>query len=99
MQFTGVGNINRITLQWLSSTLGGVKISKAYLVKQDGSKELVEPSVFWGCNYSDLEIVTGIQDVVFQSVQNDAIYNLQGQRVLSPVKGIYIRGGRKFMMK
>ena len=99
VQFTGVGNINRITLQWLSSTLGGVKISKAYLVKQDGSKELVEPSVFWGCNYSDLEIVTGIQNVVFQSVQNDAIYNLQGQRVLSPVKGIYIRGGRKFMMK
>ena len=99
VQFTGVGNINRITLQWLSSTLGGVKISKAYLVKQDGSKELVEPSVFWGCNYSDLEIVTGIQNVVFQSVQNDAIYNLQGQRVLSPVKGIYIRGCSKFMMK
>lgn len=99
VQFTGTGNINRITLQWLGSTLGSVKINKAYLVKQDGSKEIIEPSVFWGCNYSDLNIVTGIQDVVFKPVQSDAIYNLHGQRVLSRAKGIYIRDGKKIMMK
>ena len=44
-------------------------------------------------------IVTGIQDVVFKPVQSDAIYNLHGQRVLSRAKGIYIRDGKKIMMK
>ena len=99
VQLSGAGNISRITLQWLSGTMGSVKINKVYFVKQDNSKELCEPSVFWGCNYSDLTITTGIQTVTPDPVIDNRYYNLQGQRVLSPAKGIYIQGGRKFVRK
>ena len=99
IQFSGAGTISRITLQWLSGSMGSVKIKKAYLVKQDNSRELVEPSVFWGCDYSDLDITTGISDVVYKSASSADIYNLNGQRVLSPAKGLYIQGGKKYIKR
>lgn len=98
VSLTGMGNITRITLQWKSSTPGSVKINKVYLVKQDNSKELTEPSVFWGCNMSGLVIITtDIQDITYHPVQHDAIYNLSGQRIAQPTHGIYIRNGKKYI--
>ncbi|MBQ3361013.1 MAG: hypothetical protein IJG46_02625, partial [Prevotella sp.] len=71
-----------------------------YLVKKDGSKVIAEPSVFWGCTISDVEVVTGIQNVTYKPADNDAaIYNLSGQRVTSPTRGIYIRNGKKVIIK
>ena len=42
---------------------------------------------------------TGIQSVVRTTNQKDIIYNLSGQRVTSPLKGIYIQNGKKFVIK
>ena len=42
---------------------------------------------------------TGIQSVVRTTNQKDIIYNLSGQRVTSPRKGIYIQNGKKFVIK
>ena len=99
IQLANAGTITRITLQWLKSASGSVKINKAYFVKQDNAKELCEPSVFWGCNYSDLSITTGIRDMIINPTQSNDIYNLQGQKVLSPKKGIYIQGGKKYVQR
>lgn len=42
---------------------------------------------------------TGISNVKANSLQDGAIYNLQGVRVNNPQKGIYIQNGRKVVMK
>ena len=45
--------------------------------------------------------VTGIESVKFhKQTDEDAIYDLQGRRVNAPLRrGIYIRQGKKFMIK
>lgn len=43
---------------------------------------------------------TGIADVKIDNVTNDAIYDLLGRRVSNPLrKGIYIRNGKKFIVR
>ena len=42
---------------------------------------------------------TDIQSVTRVANHDGAIYNLSGQRVLSPRKGIYIKNGKKFIVK
>ena len=43
--------------------------------------------------------LTAIQSVVRASEPDNAIYNLSGQRVVNPRKGIYIKNGKKFVIK
>lgn len=45
------------------------------------------------------ELVNGIDEIKMDSNSSDAIYNLNGQRVNNVVRGIYVRGGKKFMVK
>ena len=42
---------------------------------------------------------TAITTVKTQAQDNDAVYNLKGQRVQNPVKGLYIINGRKVVVK
>lgn len=42
---------------------------------------------------------TGIQSVIKATIDDGVIYNLAGQRVTNPTKGIYIKNGRKFIVK
>lgn len=42
---------------------------------------------------------TAIEEVVTESADNDAIYDLMGRRVENPVKGVYIIGGKKVLVK
>ena len=42
---------------------------------------------------------TAIPSVVRASDTNNVIYNLAGQRVTNPTKGIYIRNGKKFIIR
>ncbi len=42
---------------------------------------------------------TGINAVTTQTGNVNACYNLSGQRVANPTKGLYIRGGKKVMVK
>ena len=95
---TAMGTITRVTLQWKKATQGSVRVKSIHLVAKNGTKTTCTPSVFWGCNVSDIEVVTGIQNVTYKPA-NDyaAIYNLSGQRVISPMKGIYIQNGRKYI--
>jgi hypothetical protein len=49
---------------------------------------------------TDADGTTGIDEVVKYAPQSDdAFYNLQGQRVDNPCKGLYIRNGRKVVIK
>ena len=42
---------------------------------------------------------TGIQGVVKVTIDDGIIYNLAGQRATNPTKGIYIKNGKKFIIK
>ena len=42
---------------------------------------------------------TGIQGVVKATINDGIIYNLAGQRVTNPTKGIYIKNGKKIIIK
>ena len=42
---------------------------------------------------------TGIQNIIVTDDPNAPIYNLAGQRVTNPTKGIYIKNGKKFILK
>lgn len=45
------------------------------------------------------DTLTGIEEVEAQPQIDNAIYNLQGQRVVNPGPGIYIQNGRKFIVR
>ena len=96
---TDMNTITRVTLQWKKATNGSTRIKSIRLVKKDGTKESSDPSVFWGCNMSDVDVITGISALTTNQVDNGFIYNLHGQRLLSPSKGIYIQGHKKFIRK
>ncbi len=42
---------------------------------------------------------TAIEEVVTESADDNAIYDLMGRRVENPVKGVYIIGGKKVLVK
>ena len=44
-------------------------------------------------------VPSGIHQMTAAPDADDKLYNLQGQRVLNPSKGIYIRNGKKFVGK
>ena len=51
-------------------------------------------------SFSDIDDdATGIMSVEKANETSDAIYDLQGRRVAAPRKGIYIKGGRKVVLK
>ena len=89
-----MGTISRITMQWKKNTAGTVKINNAYLIKKDGSKVPCEPSVFWGCTMSDFDITTSIHTPTLHRT-GGKMYNLNGQQIRFPKKGIYITNGKK----
>ena len=51
-------------------------------------------------SFSDIDDdATGIMSVEKANAPSDAIYDLQGRHVAAPRKGIYIKGGRKVVLK
>ena len=42
---------------------------------------------------------TGIADMNRETITNDRYYDLQGRRIMQPVKGLYISNGKKVMVK
>ena len=42
---------------------------------------------------------TGIESIVENVADNENLYNLQGQRVNNATKGIYIKNGKKILVK
>lgn len=56
--------------------------------------------LIWGDDGGALNRTTGIVTVNSnENSSDDRVYNLQGQRVLNPNRGVYIRGGKKILIK
>ncbi len=90
--------IYRITLQTLSGAMTA-KVKSVKLIKADGTEVDGSVAVGWGCTLSTEAVTSGIRAVVNTSAGDDAIYNLNGQRVSTPKKGIYIKNGKKYVNK
>ena len=88
-----------VTLQTTSGPLTA-KVKKAVLIKADDSETVSTVTKAWGCEVSSESTPTGIQSIkAFASENDGAIYNLSGQRVSSPSKGIYIQNGKKIILR
>ena len=92
--------IPRITLQTLAGAQTA-RIKSVTLIKADGTEEAATGiKLAWGCTLTtESAPKTGIRAVQKEADDDDAIYNLQGQRVNSLRKGIYIRNGKKFVAR
>ena len=92
--------VSRLTLQ---NNIGAMttKIKKAVLIKSDDTEVELKPTVGWGCTVTaEASAPTGIHTIRYETdMTDDHIYNLQGQRVVNPRKGIYIKNGKKFVIK
>ena len=93
--------VSRLTLQ---TNIGATqaKITKAVLIKSDDTEVELAPTVAWGCSMTTESTPkpTAVQSVKAIASETDgAIYNLSGQRVSSPSKGIYIQNGKKIIIK
>ena len=99
LAFAGYTSIKKINLQWNLATKGSIKVKSANLIKQNNSTEPCNLEVFWGCYLNDFNYATGIEDITITPVRHDdgIIYNLSGQPVTSPQRGIYILNGKKII--
>lgn len=87
----------RITLQTKIGAQTAV-LRDAYLIKRDGTEVKTEISVFWGCNLTTQPRATAILSPKAPTESN-AIFNLSGQRITTPRKGIYIQNGKKYVIR
>ena len=92
--------VSRLTLQ-TNTGAQTAKLCKAVMIKSDDSEVELTPTVAWGCTLTaESTPVTGIRaNRYVADPSDDRIYNLQGQRMVKPQKGIYIRNGKKYVMK
>jgi hypothetical protein len=91
--------VSRITLQ---TNVGATKakINKVVLIKSDNSEIKLTPTIAWGCSLStESSPVSGIQNIHYTPIADDRIYNLQGQQIAKPQRGIYIQNGKKHIAK
>jgi hypothetical protein len=47
----------------------------------------------------NLLLIGLLMAIAIQPVSNGAIYDLQGRRVVKPLKGIYVKNGKKLIIK
>lgn len=99
LAFASYTNIDKVTLQWNIADKGSIKIKSAYLIKQDGTSEPCTLKVSWGCYLTDYNYATNIERSQIARINDGKIYNLNGQAVTNPTRGIYIQGGRKIIIK
>ena len=91
----------RITLQYMKTGNSTLNVKKAYLIKNDGTEIESRLSPFWGCTMEakSSKKPSGIMTTTTNTKKDGAIYNLSGQRVTNPVRGIYIKDGKKYYVK
>ena len=86
----------------LQTQIGAITatVKKATLIKADGSESSLAVSKAWGCEVSsESSPVSGIKPIYNKVATNGTIYNLQGQRITKPQKGLYIQNGKKLIAK
>ena len=91
----------RITLQYMKTGTSTLNVKKAYLIKNDGTEIESRLSPFWGCTMEpqSSKKPSGIVTTTTNTKKDGAIYNLSGQRVTNPVRGIYIKDGKKYYVR
>ena len=88
-----------VTLQTLSGAQT-VKVKKATLIKADDSEVALTVTKAWGCEVSaELAPPSGIHSISAMPNRSSYLYNLNGQRISTPKKGIYIQNGRKYIAR
>ena len=88
-------NSDKVEFVKVGETSAALGAGKSYL-------QIVTPSSPAPAFYSiglDNNSVTGISQPVVKDVEDGAYYNLMGQRVDHPTKGIYIHNGKKIYVK
>lgn len=91
--------VSRITLQ---TNVGATKakINQVALIKSDNSEVKLSPTTAWGCTLStESTPVSGIHELHYTPQTDNRIYNLQGQQIAKPQRGIYIQNGKKYFTK
>ncbi len=96
--------INRVTLQSGFDCKYQAKVISAWLIRQDGTEEYSDLSPFHGCAITNTEpYTTAIKDITVNkphaTCTGSRIYNLAGQRLSKPQKGINIINGRKVVVR
>jgi hypothetical protein len=99
LAFSSYTGIQKINLQWNIATKGSIKIKSVNLVKHDNTTEPCSLEVAWGCTLSDQNYATGIESITTTHPADGIIYNLSGQRVATPTRGIYIKNGKKYIKR
>ena len=88
-----------VTLQTLSGAQT-VKVKKATLIKADDSEVALTVTKAWGCEVSaELAPPSDIRSISAMPNRSSYLYNLNGQRISTPKKGIYIQNGRKYIAR
>lgn len=88
-----------VTLQTISGALTA-KVMKATLIKADDSEVSLTVTKAWGCEVSaEMAPPSSIRSISAMTNRCSYLYNLAGQRVYNPQKGIYIKNGKKFIVK
>ena len=78
----------------VTSDLPTLTAGKAYLHTTDA---LAEPEARLGIIFEESE--TGISNVKREAISNNRFYNLNGQEIAQPSKGLYIVNGKKVVIK
>ena len=60
----------------------------------DGSKCVFEPSDYWVS-----PITTSIKNITTSKPSTSCLYDMQGRKVKNPTKGLYIKEGKKILVK
>ena len=71
---------------------GTLQAGKGYLQVSEGTGN-AKP------NFISFEETTGVKTVVINKDSDGEVYNLQGIRVALPQKGIYVKNGKKYVIK
>ena len=106
---TGLGFYLSVVNDGSTTTRDGSRIrttpGKGYLkVANSASTEGSESSPFLlegggGDNTTDIECITVTEDNTSEDSADERVFNLQGQQVKKPVKGIYIKNNKKVVIK
>lgn len=89
------GKFHRIT------TSGTCKANRAYIMIKDGGVPTIGTEDSDGSKELTITFPeeTGIVNHEIKSTQNEVFYNIQGVQVNQPSKGIFIKNGKKFVIK
>ena len=92
--------VSRVTLQTNVGPISA-KITSAAFIKSDNTEVAITPTVAWGCTLAaeSTPKTSGIHGIAYRQEDSGKTYNLQGQAVSRPGKGIFIRNGKKFIVR